>query len=68
MSRSLAAIPQLTGENQQITAFAQTVKQNLDQITGQQSNAPRLKKLPETATLAELIAEHNKLVERIQNT
>ena len=68
MSRNLAAIPQLTGENQQITSFAQVVKQNMDWLTGQQNNAPRLKKLPETATLAELIAEHNKLVERIQNT
>ena len=67
MSLKLAAIPQLTGENAQITSFAQVLKQNMDWLTGQQNNSPKLKKLADTATLAEVIAEHNKLVERIQN-
>ena len=67
MSNKLAAVPTLAGQDMALTAFAETVKQNLDWISGQNRNAPRLRKLDPTATLVELIAAHNHLLERIQN-
>lgn len=46
--------------------FPEAVKANLDRITGQQRNLPPLPLLPETATLAEVVAAYNALVQRIQ--
>ena len=61
-----AAIPVLRSGNNDVDRFAEAVKQNLDDITGQQKNAQKLLPLANTATLAELIAQHNLLLQRIQ--
>lgn len=60
-----AAVPTLSSGNQQIDAFAQAVKQNMDWLTGQQRNAPPLKPLASTATLAEVIEQVNQLQKRL---
>jgi hypothetical protein len=43
-----------------------SIKQNLDAITAQAKNVDRLQPLPATATLAEVIAQLNAVVERLQ--
>ena len=45
--------------------FLGAVKENLDQIMGFKREGP-LPKLPDTATLSEVIAAYNALLERIQ--
>lgn len=42
------------------------VKQNLDAITGQARNTPKLAPLPSTATLADVIERLNTLLDRLQ--
>ncbi len=61
-----AAIPELRTGNVELDRFAETVKQNMDDITGQNKNVAVLKPLPATATLFDLITEHNKVVTRLQ--
>ena len=60
------AIPTLNTGDANLDRFAESVKQNLDSITGQQKNATRLQPLASTATTAEQIARLNALLERIQ--
>jgi hypothetical protein len=43
-----------------------SIKQNLDVITGQARNVSRIQPLPATATLAEVIAQLNAVVDRLQ--
>lgn len=42
------------------------VKQNLDSITGQARSVTRFEHLSDTATLAEVIARLNEIVDRLQ--
>lgn len=60
-----AAIPALRTGDRETDAFGQAVKQNIDWLTGQGKGPPAIKPLPLTATLAEVIAQHNKIVERL---
>ena len=43
-----------------------SMKQTLDDITGQARNAQKLQALPETATLSEVITQLNAILARIQ--
>lgn len=61
-----AAIPVLRSGTPAIDLFGEAVKQNLDQITGQQKNVAKMAPLPDTATLAEVIARSNALLARLQ--
>lgn len=63
--RKAAAIPTVNSGNRAVDKFAAVMKQNMDWLTGQQANAPVLKELPETATLAEVIAQQNQIVRRL---
>lgn len=63
---SKAAIPVLRTGTPAIDAFGEAVKQNIDQITGQQKNIAKLAPLADTATLPELIARSNALLARLQ--
>ncbi|MEO8021064.1 hypothetical protein [Polaromonas sp.] len=60
-----AAVPDLRSGSPQVDAWGQAVKQNMDWMTGQQKNAPVLKELPATATLQEVIAQQNKILQRL---
>jgi hypothetical protein len=61
-----AAIPAvMTGKNDLDLALS-SIKQNLDVITGQARNVSRIQPLSTTATLAEVIAQLNAVVERLQ--
>ena len=61
-----AAIPTLMTGKEDIDRFADAVKQNIDSITGQQKNIPKLLPLASTATTAEQITRLNDLLERLQ--
>lgn len=61
-----AAIPAVNSGNPSIDKFAAIVKQNSDWLTGQTQNAPVLKPLTSIATLADVIAQANKMLVRIQ--
>lgn len=63
---SKVAVPVLQTGQSQVDEFAQSAKENIDWITGQHANAPKVKELPSTATLADLIAAYNKLVGRLE--
>lgn len=58
------AIPALRTGDRQIDLFGEAVKQNLEALTGQQKNSKPLQQLPTTATLPEVIAALNVLIER----
>lgn len=59
------AVPVVNSGLPAVDKFAATVKQNMDWLTGQHPNAPKLKPLPETATLAEVIAQQNLILKRL---
>lgn len=61
-----AAIPEVRTGNQELDRALQAVKQNLDDITGQHKNAVKLKPLATTATTAEIVAQLNAMLERMQ--
>lgn len=61
-----AAVPSVNSGNASLDKFAAIVKQNSDWLTGQSQNAPALKPLASTATLAEVIAQANKMLVRMQ--
>lgn len=63
---SKAAIPAVSTGQAQIDQFAAAVKQNMDQMTGQQKNAVKLTVLPSTASNAEIIGRLNALLNRLQ--
>jgi hypothetical protein len=58
------AIPTLKTGDRQLDLFGEAVKQNLDALTGQQRNSKPLQPLASTATLADVIAAVNVLIER----
>lgn len=61
-----AAIPTVKTGKPDVDRALSSIKQNLDAITGQAKNVTRLEPLPTTATLAEVIAQLNAVVERLQ--
>lgn len=61
-----AAIPSLVSGTGAVDSFADAVKQNLDTLSGQHKNAVKLKALPATATLAQVITQLNSILVRIQ--
>jgi hypothetical protein len=61
-----AAVPQVQSGIPSVDAFAEAVKQNQDWMTGQHVNAPKLKTLPSTATLADVIEQLNAQRERLE--
>jgi len=61
-----AAIPTVNTGQFELDQFAAAVKQNLDSITSQARNIPRLRPLPENATLAQVIERLNAITERLQ--
>jgi mannose/fructose-specific phosphotransferase system component IIA len=63
-----AAIPTLQSGNSEIDRFAEAVKQNLETMTGQQKNVGRLDPLPTTASLQDVIARCNLLLDRLQGS
>lgn len=62
------AIPLVSSGDAKVNQFAATVKQTLDTMTGQHKSLPPLPRLATTATLADLIAAYNLLLERVQGT
>lgn len=61
-----AAVPAVvTGRRDLDTALA-ALKQNMDALTGQARNATPLTPLADSASLAEVIAQLNKVVTRLQ--
>lgn len=63
---SKAAVPAVSTGQAQLDQFAAAVKQNMDQMTGQQKNAVKLTALKPTATLADVITLTNALLNRLQ--
>jgi hypothetical protein len=61
-----AAIPAVKTGRPELDRALSSIKQNLDAITAQAKNVPRLTPLAPTATLAEVIAQLNAIVERLQ--
>jgi hypothetical protein len=61
-----SAIPVVNTGQFELDQFAAAVKQNLDSITSQARNIPRLRPLPENATLAQVIERLNAITERLQ--
>jgi hypothetical protein len=60
------AIPVVRTGNPEVDNFAAAVKQSLDTQTGQAKNAKPLPTLGTTATLADVIAAYNQLLQRVQ--
>jgi hypothetical protein len=61
-----AAIPSVVTGKPDLDRALSSIKQNLDAITAQARNVPRLDPLPDTATLAEVIERLNAVVARLQ--
>ena len=60
-------IPTLATGNSAIDQFAAAVKANLDDVTGQHKNSKILVRLPNTATLTDLITAYNNVVDRLNS-
>jgi hypothetical protein len=63
---SKPAIPAVRTGQVELDRTLSAVKQSLDAITGQARNAKRMEPLPDSATLAQVVARVNQLVERLQ--
>lgn len=63
---SKAAIPVVRTAQPDLDRAMAAIKQNLDAITGQGRNTPKIAPLPSTAALADVIAKVNELVARLQ--
>lgn len=61
-----AAIPTVATGKADLDRALSAIKQNLDAITAQARNVPRLEPLPTTATLEDVIARLNAVVDRLQ--
>ncbi|MCY1166328.1 hypothetical protein D9M73_62550 [compost metagenome] len=61
-----ASVPRLQSGNPAVDFFGEAAKDNLDWLTGQHVNAPKLKLLPATATLADVIEQVNAQYARLQ--
>jgi len=66
MSAKKPAIPSVRMGRADLDQFFAATKATLDAMTGQANNVERLPQLATTATLPELIAQFNKLTERMQ--
>lgn len=60
------AIPTVNTGNREVDQAMSALKQNMDAITGQARNVTRLQPLPTDATLADVIAHINAIVNRLQ--
>lgn len=60
------AIPIVRSGDATVDRAFQNIKQTLDDMTGQQKNSVRLVPLESTATLAEVIAQLNAMLARMQ--
>lgn len=63
---SKSAIPAVLTGKPDVDRALSSIKQNLDEITGQSRNATRFEPLPSTATLADVIERLNAVVARLQ--
>lgn len=63
---SKAAIPAVLTGKPDVDRALSSMKQNIDEITGQSRNVTRLEPLSSTATLEEVIAQLNAVVARLQ--
>jgi hypothetical protein len=63
---SKPAIPAVRTGQVELDRALSAVKQSLDAITGQARNAKRMEPLPDSATLSQVVARVNQLVERLQ--
>lgn len=63
---SKSAIPAVLTGKPDVDRALSSMKQNLDEITGQARNATRFEPLPATATLADVIERLNAVVARLQ--
>jgi hypothetical protein len=63
---SKPAIPTVNTGDPELDHALRNVKQSLDSITGQGRNVTRLEPLPATATLDQVIAQLNAVVDRLQ--
>jgi hypothetical protein len=63
---SKAAIPAVLTGKPDVDRALSSMKQNIDEITGQSRNVTRLEPLASTATLQEVIAQLNAVVARLQ--
>lgn len=61
-----SSIPVVHSGRSDLDLALSAIKQNLDSITGMARGVDRLKPLPETATLAQVIAQLNAVVDRLQ--
>lgn len=61
-----AAIPTVATGKADLDRALSAIKQNLDAITAQARNVSRLEPLPATATLEDVIARLNAVVDRLQ--
>lgn len=64
MKRAALKAPQ-TGQAA-VDAVLEPLVHNMNMVTGQHRNSPKLKALPSTATQADLIAAVNILIQRVQ--
>lgn len=63
---SKSAIPAVLTGKPDVDRALSSMKQNLDEITGQSRNSTRFEPLPATATLADVIERLNAVVARLQ--
>lgn len=61
-----AAVPSVMTGRADLDRALSAIKQNLDAITAQAKNVNRLQPLPATASLSEVIAQLNAVVDRLQ--
>lgn len=61
-----SAIPSIRTDDQALNRVLDAMKQNLDSITGQARNAPSIDFLPESASLSDVIAKVNAIIDCIQ--
>lgn len=60
------AIPSTNTGDDQVDRFAEAVKLNMESMMGQNKNSTKLAVLPSTATTADIIAQVNAILTRIQ--
>lgn len=63
---SKAAIPVVNTGNPEVDQAHAAIKQNMDQMTGQQKNVVKLVPLASTASTADIINRLNALLDRLQ--
>jgi len=61
-----AAIPVVRTGNPELDRALSAIKQNMDAITAQARNVDRIEPLPANASVAEVVARFNLLLERLQ--